>query len=306
MKEKLKKLFTNKDFWTALLGCIGLLLSIVLSYFTGLKDGILLDNSIRTELIEKTLEETKNNKIDVSRKTLVNNESLTNVINLEKQVLAYIYTSSSSRLIVQDLELNLGYELGNYSTTFNLYFNFKYYISDISGSSSSSPNRPTLNNIGVYSFVFESDLQLASISVLEIVPIINFNATLETISFDYQVNIFNEFFVEYNYEFRGVSYDISSFINTPNTKLVYTENVVSISSLNDYIDNYWLGYEDRQNSTQDTENKINKIWEILEKAITSVLNVLSFEILPGMPLYICIGIPILLAVLLWFIKMGQS
>ena len=71
-------------------------------------------------------------------------------------------------------------------------------------------------------------------------------------------------------------------------------------------DGYDIGYKARQDSVEDTEQKVNTIWTILEKAITSVLNVLSFEILPGMPLYICIGVPILLAVLLWFIKMGQS
>lgn len=69
---------------------------------------------------------------------------------------------------------------------------------------------------------------------------------------------------------------------------------------------YDIGWETRMESVEDTEQRMNSIWSIIERSVEAVLNVLSLDILPGIPLYICIAVPVLFALLIWFIKMGAS
>ena len=347
MKEKLKKVFTNKDFWTALIGCLGLLLSIALSYFTGFKDGILLDNTIRTELIEKAVDDAKNNKIDIEKKESIDYSQLefiaipsnttdtttyffdltyfANSIAYEYDSIIDLYTfynsnggstinlfssvSQSFRGGTNTASYNLRVTLSSVNYTLSILCNYSYY--DGGALTGSEIFKYTYNSTtGAKTFLFKNNniilfnsfnsnlpsLQLFDYGVgcFEIGKIPSSGATAEELEQAYQSGI------NVGYQ-SGVIEGINEYKSSQEYK-----DELQVEYDKGKEDGYDIGYQARQDSVEDTEQKVNTIWTILEKAITSVLNVLSFEILPGMPLYICIGVPILLAVLLWFIKMGQS
>lgn len=69
-----------------------------------------------------------------------------------------------------------------------------------------------------------------------------------------------------------------------------------------YNQGYQQGIDDYQNRVEETENTIDRIWAIIQNSVNVVLNVFSFPILPGIPLYMLISLPILIAILLFIIK----
>lgn len=362
MNEKLKKVFTNKEFWTALIGCIGLFLSIVLSYFSGLKDGILMDNSIRTELIEKTLDNSKINKkrsIDYEQLEYLpipNNPSLTdtyfldltyfaNSIAYENESMIDIYNfyndngASSINLFSYNSQSFRG---GTNTATYFLRLSkssVNYILSIICNYSFYDGGSLTGSEIFKYTYNSTTGGKTFAFKSNNIVLFNTFNSSLPSLQlFDFGVGCFElgnipnggatqeELDEAYQNGYdKGKSDGKTEGYNEgyqAGLENAFTEEDIYNSYLNGFdkgksegrIEGYneglqvgkEIGYQNRIDSVEDTEQKINSVWTILENAITSVLNVLSFEILPGIPLYICIGVPILLAVLLWFIKMGQS
>ena len=148
MKERLKKVFTSKEFWTALIGCLGFLLSIFLSYFSGYKDGILLDNSIRTELIEKAVDDAKNNKNEHIRKNALNVNDIptydgnVNITQRGSFNIGVIKSTSSARFVMLDYTISIGQPDGATSQV--------YYSIDIDVDLSDIFNNSTytdLNNV---------------------------------------------------------------------------------------------------------------------------------------------------------------
>lgn len=71
---------------------------------------------------------------------------------------------------------------------------------------------------------------------------------------------------------------------------------------NGYESGYSQGINDYQNRVEETENVISRIWNIITSATNAVLNVFSFPILPGIPLYMLVAIPVILAVILFIIR----
>ena len=97
------------------------------------------------------------------------------------------------------------------------------------------------------------------------------------------------------------------FTSTTNLKLM---DLVEYQPYNVYETGfstmYNQGYDNYSNTTEAVNNRLDAIWNILERGIEAVLSVLSIEVLPGIPLYICLVVPILFGLLLWFIKLGAS
>lgn len=69
-----------------------------------------------------------------------------------------------------------------------------------------------------------------------------------------------------------------------------------------YENGYTQGVDDYQNRVEETENVITRIWNVLTSATNAVLNVFSFPILPGIPLYMLVALPVILAVILFIIR----
>lgn len=377
MKEKLKKVFTNKEFWTALIGCLGLLLSIALSYFSGFKDGILIDNSIRTELIEKVVDDAKNNKIDVQKKSLIDNGNNTYICTYND------YVSLGTGLSNDDVSLfdvgyivqcsyNIYYDNYNYTDTFlvnyceyslilyqTIYnvntFTTNHFFIDANGelttfrSQAFAPTiRETFNteyNAFAYSpllmFANTGDLtdtyQISAGYVNGQFRYVNEELLYSDFYYSMAVSWLNTLFNYGTYSFA--TNDIIRYImglgvttnpvNYPIVTIQHFQNLFDVFDLyhggasdeeleqaydNGYNSGYDIGrtegfdigYQAREDSVEDTTQRLDSIWTILEKGITSVLNVLNFEILPGIPLFICIAVPLLLAIIGIFIKMGQS
>lgn len=341
MKERLKKVFTNKEFWTALIGCLGLLLSIALSYFSGFKDGILIDNTIRTELIEKAVDDAKNNSKSNLVKKAINVSDIPiydadiNITQRGSFNIGVIKSTSSARFVMLDYTISIGQPDGATSQV--------YYSIDIDVDLSDTFNNSTytdLNNVrDSYTSIFYTsfygthDISLEYLKHFQcdFIPSVfkntdtygnenlyfhldmqlDFTAVNNTITYeelrsdDYVVSGFNTL----NLAFISTN-DYYVIFNDVNSQLVFYYNGYINGYDNGEINGKEIGfnegYQARQDSVEDTEQKVNSIWSILEKGITSALNVLSFEILPGIPLYICVAVPILLGLILWVVKMGGS
>lgn len=69
-----------------------------------------------------------------------------------------------------------------------------------------------------------------------------------------------------------------------------------------YNQGYQQGLNDYQNSQENAQNVIDSIWGIIENATNTVLNVFSFPILPGIPLYMVLCVPLIIAVLVFIIR----
>lgn len=176
-------------------------------------------------------------------------------------------------------------------------------ISISSNISTGVQNNPNLTSTSVCSFTFNDNLgfYLQDLSYIDI----SYNVDVDGDIVEIWGHILYE---QYGGREREFTYNIFAFemsdylsgvrqwINTGSTAI----------SLYDVGSVYQSGYNDRYNSVDDTEQRMDSIWNILERGIQAVLNVLSIDLLPGIPLYVCIAVPVLFALLMWFIKMGAS
>lgn len=110
-------------------------------------------------------------------------------------------------------------------------------------------------------------------------------------------------FQDYYTYFTVLELDLTDFLSGALRVYEIDSTPLILSGFNSF---YELGYYVRMNSTEDTEERLDNVWNIFERAIESVLNVLKIELLPNIPLYVVIVVPVLFALLVWFIKLSQS
>lgn len=68
-----------------------------------------------------------------------------------------------------------------------------------------------------------------------------------------------------------------------------------------YDDFYDEGYSIAENEIQAIPNQIESVWDILSSGVNVVNDLLSVEVLPNVPISLFIAIPMVLALLFWFI-----
>lgn len=66
------------------------------------------------------------------------------------------------------------------------------------------------------------------------------------------------------------------------------------------------GKEFQKDLYEQNDTALSKIWDILENGIETALNVLSIEILPGIPLTICIIVPLIFGIIFFIWKGGAQ
>lgn len=341
MKEKIKNFFKNEKLWATIVEILISILLVCVGYFSGFSAGLLVDDSIRTKIIEKAVDEPKiNSKSKLIKKAIEPSEIPTyeasvNIKQSGSFNIGVVKSTSSARFVMLDYIVSIGQTDGdtnNVSYTIDVDVSLSETFNN-SSYDDSNVVRDSYTHIFFTSFTGTHDISLEYLKHFQcnFIPSVfkgtNLNGA-EKLYFHLDVQLdFTAVNNSMSYEeIRFEDYVIDGF-NTSNLAFITTNDYYVMfynvnSQLRFYYNGYTegydngekkgieegkkLGYEERKDSVEDTEQRINSVWTILEKAITSVLNVLSFEILPGIPLYICVGVPVLLAVLLWFIKMGQS
>ena len=391
MKEKLKKIFTNNSFWEYVVGFFALLITIFGTYSKGVIDGLLIDDDIRTRIIDcvnnEIINDYENNNL-TSKKSLKPNVSTNNIKSglsnfaLNSKVFNYStftmlvsnrtynfinnVTSGQNAYMVSNL---VSFDSTNFTIGNNIYesihcdifilyrpYSSQYYlissvwdnINNVSlrretildYNNSASSNSSFLAYFYSNNFINNSNTTFLLSSYPTYISSPTFTGDFVTADIENNSdNFIDYFFVTFGANSSdaynaGYNAGYNDFANSneyiTNLEQAYQnglnigyqsgviEGVSEYKNSQEYRDvlkaeydkgkddGYDIGYQARQDSVEDTEETINSIWSILEKAITSVLNVLSFEILPGIPLYICIAVPILLCILLWVIKVGAS
>lgn len=137
-----------------------------------------------------------------------------------------------------------------------------------------------------------------------------FNIDYLGVYFEYQVSFpYIEFdlFVETNtfanvYE-NFININFGTWTSSNSQVIIINNYLFEIYNLNQ-IANY--GKESYLFSSQGQQQVTNSIWSFFQNAIETCLYFLNFNILPGIPLYLCVAIPILFALLLWFIRLTGS
>lgn len=69
-----------------------------------------------------------------------------------------------------------------------------------------------------------------------------------------------------------------------------------------YNTGYVQGTADYQTNAENVDGTISRMWGILENATNTVMNVLALPILPGIPLYMLIFFPIIIAILIFILR----
>lgn len=103
----------------------------------------------------------------------------------------------------------------------------------------------------------------------------------ESYSFDIVFNVFN--------------YNDGGYYNG------YTDGI-EIGYETGYNNGYTDGTTDYQNSVENTNNIIDTIWDFLSNGVQTCLNIFSYPILPGIPLYMLIAIPFIVAIFIFITK----
>lgn len=358
MKEKLKKIFTNISLWECIVGIILLLITIFGAYIKGVTDGLLIEDEIRTEVIDRVIDETKKPKNENEKKSLIDNGNYNYTFTNEDFLcLGHIY-SGGDVLYYLGVEFltsyNIYYDNLNYTDTFLLnYIDFSYYfvtydvINDMFLSNKTYytiDGSFTSNRADAFggTWRYTSGLEYSSFYANSYLTTIISNGDLtgevglvtyinNDTSYIYDTNYLYSDYYAYVISTFMTEYDVipSYYMYWIYAQQLYTcENnlqnkaVINVSMFQNLYEvfelfhggateeeveqAYWQGYNDRKNSVEESETTINSIWGIIEKGVVSVLEVLNIQILPGIPLYICIVVPILLGVLLWVIKLGAQ
>lgn len=104
-------------------------------------------------------------------------------------------------------------------------------------------------------------------------------------------------------------------VHKPNFR-IYVNGIYDLISSNydkDYEIGYDKGYYDGKKDTLEDYPPIDKVnvaikyvWSTISNAINSVLNVFNIEILPGIPLYTLIMIPVIISVLFFVLKVVKK
>lgn len=341
MKDKIINFLKNKSFWRSVLECLCIIFIIIVSYFIGFSNGLLIDNDIRQDFINENLKTDKKQVNNFNKKTAIN---VNDVPTFDGEIvitqrgsfnIGVIKSTSSTRFVMLDYTISIGQPDGSTSKV--------YYTIDVDVDLSDTFNNSSYTDLNVvrnsYTSIFFSsfygthDISLEYLKHFQcnFIPSVFKNTDAngnEKLFFHLDLQLdFTAVNNTKTYEdIRSDDYVVSGF-NTLNLAFITTNDYYVIFNdvnsqlvfyYNGYIDGYdngekigfdngkIQGYEDRKNSVDDQEQVTNNIWNILEKGIETTLNVLSMEILPGIPLFVCIAIPILIGILVWVIKMGAQ
>ena len=98
------------------------------------------------------------------------------------------------------------------------------------------------------------------------------------------------------------------FYDNHNFNYVYNLSDLDFSTFiqSSYESGYYQGLEDQQALYESSDSTINKIWNLLSNSIESVFSIFSFEILPGIPLYVILVIPFIFGIIFFIWKGGAS
>lgn len=343
MKEKLKKIITNKSLWEYIVGLIALLIFIFGFYIKGFTDGLLIDDEIRTEVIDRVIEETKKDKIeiDINKKEVTSTNGMIPTrkgdsdytIRWYNFIMYGMQNSANRRQLAKDIynlngravyflfaEYMPNFILSNGTTTnfFKFYF-IAYGVGDLTTTETTSTNC-LLQQVNFTTDDFITFNTYGS-NVLGIwgsagnTPTQNWYAQDLNLVYNYDINIdfinmvginYQTYFATESFRYALLDFMAEGYKLTADKIEGYTYNDIETARGEGFMDGYHQGYEDRKNSVEESETIINFIWRIIENGVSSVLEVLNIQILPGIPLYICIVVPILLGVLLWVIKLGAQ
>lgn len=147
---------------------------------------------------------------------------------------------------------------------------------------------------------------------------------------------YNDIYLYYDFEFDLYNLDGENVVNIlqehckgfRNSSFSFDYGVAQLRRLNNYnnysqivdlnyfdvtefyTSGYSTGFINGQNKQKElyeqSDSAISKIWDILENGIETALNVLSIEILPGIPLTICIIVPLIFGIIFFIWKGGAQ
>lgn len=119
------------------------------------------------------------------------------------------------------------------------------------------------------------------------------------IEFDLNIETDNELFTFDNF----ININYGTWTSASSQVITIDTSIFEIYNLNDVAA---YGRDSYLNSSEGQQQVTSSIWSFFQNATETVLSVLNFNILPGVPLYLCVAIPILFALLAWFIKLAGS
>ena len=127
-----------------------------------------------------------------------------------------------------------------------------------------------------------------------------------------ELEITMDIYIDNHYYNQSVFYyDVGRTLNIYqffdyNSKTEFINRTFLITYNGGYEDGYTIGYGQAVNkykeTTEYTDSVLDRIWGIFTKATSTVFNVFSLEIIPGIPIFAVLIIPIIVAVVLFIFK----
>lgn len=168
----------------------------------------------------------------------------------------------------------------------------------------------TFNDTNIVSYSFEIDIEIdlsnintfTNIELMTYMSAIDRNEIETTLEIYIDGNFYNEYY--YYYELGFTPSVLQSF--DYNLKSEFINRTFLITYNGGYEDGYTIGYgqavEIYKDTTEYTDNILDRIWNVFTNATSVVFNVLSFEIIPGIPIFAVLILPIIVAVVLFIFK----
>lgn len=373
MKEKIKNFFTNKTLWEYIIGFFVLIILLSVSYSKGFIDGVLIDDDIRTELIDTTLNETKKNNIVSDKKEIIENNPPWSVVPTEFYLGSIaipwartVYTAGDDAAIHY---VSWNYTVGVFADMdgeniiidyVNLNLSYDVYVTGLGGSSLFRSYR----SADIFSFDFDFNINkydndtfylpliMAQIDsstgdVLASFGLLNSQRQLivDTKTLYPENTIFSEItaFVESSYSSAVSDLNSTYGISDTDYPFNFIDMYFNLDQNNTYICPYFLpfsnnifnsnvvktwgtfvetgateeqlqiafnngvekGKEIRDKEYLESQSFFDNVWSFIEKATSKTLDIFSMQILPGIPLYFLILIPIAIGLIGWVFKLLQ-
>ena len=341
MKEKIKKIFLNKKLWCSILETICAVLIFTIGYFSGFVSGLAVDDSIRTELIDKSLNNSKyDNKRAISNQvySIPYSVNFMGFYNGNNNYFSTFYLNAS-----YDVNYSFNdYEITIHSVTYKFRFdeivtNGMSYVETISTDVSNSLISNNLNITFNYTQRFKfsntflgipnSSYELCTFFYDTNLPSIN---TSHLITFNNGYNAFMNASLELQtyiadvYPNRYNEYSSLEYFYTPYSDIIPFNNDLAIKLFNEgfslgedlgasdeelqqaYQNGYQKGLETGVQAGIDGANNADSVFDrvfmIIRNAGASFLNLFDFYIFPNMPFYVVIAIPFILGSLFILFK----
>lgn len=343
MKEKLKNFFKDKKLWRSFVELLATILIVFISFFSGFAYGVTIDDEIRDEFItdcfpvsntehsslnividkksafipNEDLEYVAIPQTDVNNififdinylfNTIIEYDSFTDIFNLigsSQQLFRYSYSfngvsyqnnvllekTSSSDYNMLSIKIQI---LKNGSVNSTLNMAGLRYSTDSSSYLSTSFNNLGLS-ISLSSFIYYSS---------------NYSNTLAL--FDFGIGIFeitnlggaSASDLEQAYQ-QGFNIGYQSGEIEGVTQFKLSQEFKDILN-NEYQDGINKGKEIRDEEYAQTDTVFTKIWTFLRDTISTTLSIFNIQIMPGIPLYFIVVIPIVIGLILWLFKLLQ-